>query len=192
MPVGTLVSIWTIVRRELTRDSLRELMEELARTAPAGESFRVYVVGGGTAVLSGWRAATIDADLYSERDEVFRDVQAIKERLALNIEFARPEQFVPPLAGSAERHVFVERVGDIDFFHYDPYAQLLSKIVRGFRKDLIDAEHFLRSGMVDAGRFRELVRDIPETEYARYPNLSRDAVVTVVDEFLASFEPAAR
>ena len=33
------------VRRELTR-ALRALMEELARTAPSGESFRVYLVGG--------------------------------------------------------------------------------------------------------------------------------------------------
>jgi len=163
-------------------------MHELARTAPGGESFRVYIVGGGTAVLSGWRAATIDADLYAERDEVFRDVQAIKERLGLNIEFARPEQFVPPLAGSAERHVFIDRVGDIDFFHYDPYAQLLSKIVRGFRKDLLDAEQFLRSGMVDVNRFRELVHEIPESAYAKYPNLSRDSVVAAVEEVLASFE----
>ncbi len=136
------------VRRELTRDALRELMRELARSAPAGESFRVYIVGGGTAVLAGWRAATIDADLYADRDEVFRDVQAIKDRLQLNIEFVRPEQFVPPLAGTDERHLFIDRVGSIDFFHYGPCAQLLSKIVRGFRKDLLDAEQFLRSGMV--------------------------------------------
>jgi len=139
-------------------------------------------------VLSGWRTATIDADLCAERDEVFRDVQTIKERLGLNIEFARPEQFVPPLAGSGDRHLFIDRVGDVDFYHYDPYAQLLSKIVRGFRKDLIDAEHFLRSGMVDAGRFRERVQAIPESSYVAYPTLSRDSVLAAVDEVLASFE----
>lgn len=163
-------------------------MRELARTAPQGESFRVYVVGGGTAVLEGWRAATIDADLYAERDEVFRDVQGIKERLGLNIEFARPENFVPPLAGSAERHVFVDRAGGIEFYHYDPYAQLFSKLVRGFRKDLLDAEHFVKGGMVDAGTFRELVLQIPESAYARYPNLSRDAVEEAVDEGLSEIE----
>ncbi len=176
------------MRRELTRDALRELMRELARSAPAGESFRVYIVGGGTAVLAGWRAATIDADLYADRDEVFRDVQAIKDRLQLNIEFVRPEQFVPPLAGTDERHLFIERVGNIDFFHYDPYAQLLSKIVRGFRKDLLDAEQFLRSGMVEAERFLGLVREIPESAYAKYPNLSRDSVLSAVEEFFAGFE----
>jgi hypothetical protein len=180
MPAVSHASIGSNVRRELTLEALRELMEELARTAPAGESYRVYVVGGGTAVLAGWRPSTIEADLYSERDEVFRDVQGIKNRLRLNIEFARPEHFVPPLAGSADRHVFVDRVGDIDFYHYDPYAQLLSKIVRGFRKDLLDAEHFLDSGMVDPRRFRELVDEIPDSAYARYPSLSRDSVLAAV------------
>lgn len=176
----------TPLRRELTRDALRELMHELARTAPARESFRVYIVGGGTAVLEGWRASTIDADLWAEREEVFRDVQAIKDRLRLNVEFARPEQFVPPLAGTDGRHVFVDSVANVDFFHYDPYAQLLSKIVRGFRKDLLDAERFVESGMVDPGRFRELVREIPDSAYARYPNLSRDSVLAAVDEVLSN------
>ncbi len=159
-------------------------MQELARTAPRGESFRVYLVGGSTAVLAGWRESTIDADLYAERDEVFRDIQSIKERLGLNIEFARPEHFVPALPRSADRHVFIERVGDVDFYHYDPYAQLLSKVVRGFRKDLVDAEQFVKSGMVDPAKFRDLVLAIPESAYASYPNLSHDAVQEAVAAFL--------
>ena len=176
------------MRRELTRETLRELMEELARTAPNG-SFRIYVVGGGTAVLAGWRSSTIEADLYSERDEVFRDIQGIKERLRLNIEFARPEQFVPPLAGSEQRHVFIDRIGDVEFHHYDPYAQLLSKIVRGFRGDMLDANRFVASGMVDSPRFRSLVGEIPESAYAKYPNLSRTAVLAAVNEFLSKTGP---
>ena len=176
------------MRRELTREALRELMEELARTAPPQESFRVYIVGGATAVLSGWRAATIDADLYADRDQVFRDVQGIKQRLRLNIELVRPEHFVPPLAGSAERHLHIDRVGNIDFYHYDPYAQLLSKIVRGFRKDLLDAEEFLNCGMVDPAKFRQLVDAIPESAYAKYPNLDREAVLAAVEEVLAKID----
>jgi hypothetical protein len=160
-------------------------MAELARTAPAGKSFRVYLVGGATAVLAGWRTATIDADLSADDETVFGDVQGIKDRLRLNVEFARPEHFVPALAGSAGRHVFIERVGDVEFFHYDPYAQLLSKIVRGFRKDMLDAEGFVTSGMVDPSRFRALVAAIPDSEYLKHPNLSRAGVESAVDRFLS-------
>ena len=174
------------MRRELTADALRELMRELARTAPSGEQFQVYILGGGTAVLAGWRASTIDADLYTEREEVFRDVQGIKDRLRLNVEFVRPEHFVPSLEESAKRHLFIERVGALDFYHYDPYAQLLSKIVRGFRKDLLDAGQFVRSGMVDPHRFLELIREIPDSAYARYPNLSPAAVRGAVEGFFST------
>jgi hypothetical protein len=160
-------------------------MKALARSAPSRGTYRVFFVGGGTAVLAGWRDSTIDADLYSDTEEIFRDVQAIKERLQLNIEFVRPEDFVPALAGSASRHVFIETVGKVSFYHYDPYAQLLSKVVRGFNRDMLDGASFVDSGMVDPKRFRSLVKGIPETAYARYPALSRRGVLEAVDGFLS-------
>ena len=172
------------MRAELTRKRLRALMEELARTAPRGRAYRVYLVGGGTAVYAGWRASSVDVDLFAEEDAVFRDIQGIKERLNINVEFARPEHFVPPLEGSPDRHVFIETVGRISYYHYDPYAQVLSKVVRGFDRDLDDARRFVRSGMVDPARLRGLVAAIPESAYARYPNLSRAAVGRAVEMFL--------
>lgn len=173
------------MRRKLTREGIKALMNELARSAPGRRSYRVFFVGGSTAVLAGWRESTIDADLHSDQEEVFRDVQGIKERLQLNIEFARPENFVPVVAGSAERHVFIETVGKVSFYHYDPYAQLLSKVVRGFNRDMQDAERLIDSGMVDAARFRSLVGAIPHAAYAKYPALSRQAVLEAVDDFLS-------
>ena len=188
MPVGWRGANEDDVRRSLTRAGIQALMEELAHSAPGRGPYRVYLVGGGTAVHAGWRESTIDADLYSEKEAVFRDVQAIKERLQINIEFARPEHFVPALAGSDERHVFIATIGKVSFYHYDPYAQLLSKVVRGFNRDMQDAERFLDSGMVDAARFRSLVGAIPEAAYARYPTLSRQAVLEAVDDFLSRIE----
>lgn len=173
------------MREELTRERLRLLMQELARTAPRGRTFRVFLVGGATAVYAGWRSSSIDADLFSEDESVFRDIQGIKQRLNMNIEFARPEHFVPPLADSDDRHVFIETVSRVSYYHYDPYAQVLSKIVRGFERDLDDARHFVRFGMVDIHTLRTLVKRIPAAAYARYPNLSRPAVLRAMDEFLA-------
>ena len=184
MPVGRPESIGTIVRHSLTRERLHELLGEIARCYRGSDSQRVFIVGGGTAVEVGWRASTIDADLYCADDSVFSDIQGIKERLCLNIEFVRPEDFVPALKGCADRHLFIETIGRVNFFHYDPYSQILSKVVRGFRQDLLDAENFLSSGMVDPTRFRSLVDAIPETAFRKYPALSRMAVLEAVDDFL--------
>jgi len=164
-------------------------MKELARTAPGRRSYRVYLMGGGTAVYSGWRESTIDADLSSDDDAIFRDVQGIKERLQLNIEFARPEDFVPALSGSGDRHLFIDTIGKVSFYHYDPYSQLLSKVVRGFNRDMQDAENLVRSGMVDPQIFHALVKRIPERAYSRYPALSRQAVLDAVQDFLDRIAP---
>ena len=173
------------MRDEMTSERLRALMREIARTAPRGKAYRVYLVGGGTAVLSGWRPTSIDADLFAPDESVFRDIQGIKERLNVNVEFARPEHFVPALHDSESRHVFIETLDRVSYYHYDPYAQVLSKIVRGFERDVDDARQFIRAGMVDAEKLRDLVQRIPESAYAKYPNLSQDALRHAVEDFIA-------
>lgn len=172
------------MREPLSRERLDALIEALGRSVSSGAMARVYFVGGATAVALGWRVSTIDADLSVSDERPLMRVQDIKEELRVNIELVRPEDFVPALAGTEDRHLLIRTVGRVDFFHYDPYAQLLSKIVRGFEQDLQDAARFLGDGMVDAERFRGLVRNIPDREYSKHPNLSRSMVEAAVQDFL--------
>lgn len=79
-------------------------------------------------------------------------------------------------------------LGNIEFYHYDPYAQLFSKLLRGFRKDLLDAGRFLTIGMVEPGRFRELVDAGPASAYTRYPSLNRAAGGEAIDEALSGVD----
>lgn len=174
------------MRYEITRERLRLLMKELARSAPRRGTFRICFVGGGTAVYLGWRRSSIDVDLYSDQEVLFKNIQKIKEHLNINIEFVRPEDFVPPLEGTEDRHLFMEKAGAITFYHYDPYAQLLSKVVRGFQRDLEDAREYISSGMVDPQTFRSLVAAIPDSAYAKYPSLSRRGIENAVESFLAA------
>jgi hypothetical protein len=80
--------------------------------------------------------------------------------------------------------VFIHTIAKASFCHCDPYAKLLSKVVRGFNRDILDASSFVTSGMVDPERFRALVVAIPEAAYAKYPALLRRAVLEAVDDFL--------
>jgi hypothetical protein len=184
MPAGCFESQQTM-REALTRDRLHTLMGALADSVTSGASIRAYFIGGATAVDRGWRGSTIDADLHASDDRLFSHVQQIKDRLRVNVELASPEDFVPPLSGSADRHIFIETIGRVSFFHHDPYAQLLSKIVRGFRRDLEDATRFLDDGLVEVKPFRALVHGIPDEAYTKYPNLSRAAVEAAVEGFLS-------
>jgi hypothetical protein len=175
------------MRDDLTPQRLRALMDAIAESAPR-RAFRVFFIGGTTAVFAGWRAASNDADLFADDDAVFRDIQGIKERLNVSVEFVRPEQFVPELRGRDGRHVFVATVGRVSYYHYDPYSQVFAKVVRGLDRDLEDARAFIRTGMVEPEKLRSLVDAIPDSAYAKYPHLSRAAASMSVETLLSGLD----
>lgn len=147
---------------------LRELVRHLGRTA--GGPARVYLTGGATAVLEGWRESTVDVDMRFEpdRDALLRELPGLKEDLGVNIELASPPDFIPELPGWRERSPFVFREGDIEVHHFDFYSQALAKIERGFSQDLDDVAQMVARGLVDPGLLRDLYEAI-EPELYRYP-----------------------
>jgi hypothetical protein len=130
----------------------------------------MYLTGGATAVLEGWRQSTVDIDVAFEPDSdpALRRIAELKERLQVNVELASPLDFLPPLAGWRDRSRFRFRSGNLEVFDFDPYSQALSKLERGFELDLDDVEQMVRAGQVDPGRLLELFEGI-ESELFRFP-----------------------
>lgn len=147
---------------------LRRFLEAFARAADV--EARVYLTGGATAVLLGWRESTIDADILivPEHDSLYRALPRLKEDLQLNVEIVSPAHFIPELPGWRERSLLIERVDRVSFYHYDPYSQALAKIERGHANDLVDVEQLLSRGLVAPPRLRELFLAI-EPQLYRYP-----------------------
>lgn len=147
---------------------IHDLADRLDRVARS--RVRVYVTGGATAVLEGWRDSTIDVDLRfePEADELMRALVEIKESLGINIEFASPPDFIPELPGWRDRSKFEFTAGKIDVYSFDPYSQALSKIERGFEQDLSDVREMLDRGLVLPHRVVELFEEIEPMLY-RYP-----------------------
>ena len=131
---------------------------------------RVYFTGGVSAVLFGWREATVDVDMRfePELDEIFRALPNIKESLRVNIEIAAPSDFIPVLPGWETRSKYIGREGNVSFYHYDLYSQALSKIERGHTQDLKDVDSMLREGLIEKQRITELFEEI-EPQLYRYP-----------------------
>ena len=71
-------------------------MEEIA--GAASSPGKVYLTGGATALLLGFREQTIDIDVKfdPEPSGVFPAIAALKERLDVNVELASPDDFIPP------------------------------------------------------------------------------------------------
>ncbi len=162
------------MREPVTADKLQQFMRALA--AKVQTPTRIFLVGGATAVLLGWRNTTIDLDLkiIPESDEILRSLPALKERLQMNIELASPDDFIPALPGWEERSRFIQQEQKISFLHYDFYAQALAKIERGHRTDLLDVDELIAAGLVEPNRMLELFSSIEDQIY-RYPSLDPKA-----------------
>ena len=159
-------------------------MEALGRRAKAPG--RIYLVGGASALLLGWRDLTIDVDikLDPESREIFEAIADLKKELDINVELVAPDQFVPPLVGWRERSSFIKRYGEADFFHYDFYGQVLAKIERNHCQDLADALVLVNRGFIVVG---ELVRlfELAVDDLIRYPAIDASAFRVKLETFVS-------
>jgi len=133
----------------------------------AREQGRVYLTGGATAVLLGWRDSTLDVDvkIVPEHDRLLRAIPNLKESLHINVEQAAPDQFIPAVPGWEERSLFIAREGLLAFHHYDFYSQALAKIERGHVIDRQDVKNMLDNGLVQPARLLELFTQIEAQLY---------------------------
>jgi hypothetical protein len=182
------------MRRLVDEPTLRRFMQTLGEEAE--KDVRLYFTGGATAVLLGWRGSTVDVDIKidPETDRLFRALPELKEKLSINIELASPDHFIPELPGWQERSLFVAREGRLSFYHYDLYAQALSKVERGHAQDLADVRQMIERGLVDPAELLQRFQEIEPRLY-RYPAIDgpsfRRAVEELARQGRAGASPAA-
>src|SRR3954467_3465123 len=112
------------MRQKVTRETLKEFMRELAAAARSPGS--IYLTGGATALLLGFREQTIDVDikLDPEPEGVFEAIAQLKNRLDLNVELASPDDFIPATPDWRENSPLIASIGRVQFFHYDLTLQV--------------------------------------------------------------------
>jgi hypothetical protein len=160
-------------------------MKELGRRVR--REGKVYLAGGATAVLLGWRQATLDLDLAVDAevdDVVLREIPRLKEELQINVELASPADFIPELPGWRERSLLICREGPLHFFHYDLYAQALAKIERGHAMDQVDVRELFRRKLVDRDKLQGLFEQIVPQLY-RFPAIDLAGFQRAVERVLS-------
>jgi hypothetical protein len=175
------------MREPLTAESLEAFIRALGNRAKTPA--RIYLVGGASAVLMGWRTSTIDVDLkiIPESDEILRSLPQLKEELKINIELASPDDFIPPLPGWQERSQFIQQRVKLSFYHYDFYAQALAKIERSHEVDLADVDRMFTSGLIIPEQLLELFSAI-EPDLYRYPQVDPKSFRRAVEQTVKKYE----
>jgi len=163
------------VRRDADADGVRRFARELGRstTTPA----RLYLVGDASAVLEGWRVATLDIDLRLEPDDddLLRELPRLKQRLDVNVELTSPLDFLPELPGWRERSPFLFRESRLDVHHFDFSSQALAKLERGFAQDLADVASMVAAGLVEPAHLLVLYARIEDALF-RFPAVDPDSL----------------
>lgn len=169
------------MREPVDRGRVERLMRALGEAAD--RDVAVYFTGGVTAVLNGWRPSTVDVDLILVPDTgaAPRAIPALKESLAVNVEFASPAHFIPVPPGWEERSVFIAQHGRARFYHFDLVAQALAKVERRHARDIADVREMLARGLVNTAEARGYFEKI-EAELYRFPAIDPPTFRRAVDE----------
>lgn len=168
------------MREAVDRARIEQVMQALG--AAADVPVRVYLTGGATAVLMGWRASTVDIDFVAVPDggAMMRAIPALKESLAVNVEIASPAHFVPVPAGWEERSPFIARHGEAEFFHFELVAQALAKLERRHARDRSDIDAMVARGLIDAPAVRACFARM-EPDLYRFPAIDPPTFRRAVD-----------
>lgn len=171
------------MRADADAERVRALARELSKVAR--DDVTIYLTGGATAVLQGWRHSTVDVDVRVEpdSDEIMRRISTVKNDLDVNVELASPPDFIPELPGWRDRSPVAFREGRVTVRHFDPYSQALAKIERGFDLDRADVRAMIEDGLVDPERLRQLFEEI-EPGLFRYPAIDPEAFRSKVERAL--------
>lgn len=173
------------MRERADAERVRRLAAELGRVVPPGT--KMYLTGGATAVLEGWRDSTVDIDVRfePESDKALQRIANLKEELAVNVELASPLDFLPELPGWQERSRFRFREGNLEVFDFDLYSQALSKLERGFELDRADVRNMIQGGELEPRRLLELFEAI-EPQLFRFPAVDPAALKAAVASLIGS------
>lgn len=163
------------MREPLDRERLENILELLGKSLDS--KCRVYVTGGATALLYGWRDITIDLDfkVIPEPPKFYEIIAQVKNEGKVNLELATPDHFVPLLPGWETRSKYIDTYGKADFYHFDPYTQVLSKIERNHHRDQIDVENFIKSGLVTMDRLTDLFNEVKH-ECIKFPAIDLETL----------------
>lgn len=170
------------MREPLDKTRLLQVLEALGKGLK--ESGNIYLTGGASALIEGWREMTIDLDLSSDPEPLgfYEAIAQVKNELSANIELAAPSHFAPALPHWRSRSLYIETYGKADFYHYDFYSQAFVKIIRNHTRDRHDVCQMLSHQKVEVSKLLEMAVSV-ENDFLKYPRLDYEKVLKKIKKW---------
>ena len=142
-------------------DQLRRFFARLGERID--QPAELFVFGGSALILSGSRRNTGDIDFTLNADEpaeLRATLAALAAELDLDLEESVPAEFMPLPAGADERHLPIDRFGNLMIYVFDPYSMAVMKIDRAFPTDFQDVRFLLSAGLITLDFLAQCVEDV--------------------------------
>lgn len=175
------------MRGDADRDRIEKLLITLGRRIQAPHT--LYLAGGASAVIEGWRASTLDVDLRPEpdSDEILHALSELKEDLDINLEPASPLDFLPAVSGWRDRSPYIGQYGRVQVRHMDFRLQALAKLERASDQDLQDAQAIVQHGLATPRELRAALDEMQRGLF-RFPAVDVPSFRQRVLRFLDALE----
>lgn len=172
------------MRLRADRARIERLLVEFGRAL--AEPHTLYLVGGASAVVEGWRASTLDVDIRPEpeTDALFDAIVDLKRRQNVSIELASPLDFLPELPDWREHSPWLAQHRRVTVRHLDFRLQALAKIERGLDTDRSDVHAMLDRGLVRADELRAALRDMSD-QLKRFPSVDPAGLAADLEALIA-------
>jgi hypothetical protein len=150
---------------------------------------RIYLLGGASRVLLGWRESTdaIDITVVPDR-EIARILPRLTQDEKVDVLLRAPDQFIPPLPGWEERSPPIGQEGRVTFLHLDFYSQALTMIERASARDAEDVREMIARNLLNPAVALKLFDQI-EPEFPKYPAIDGPVFRRVVEMVLSGRHP---
>ncbi|MCJ7657866.1 MAG: DUF6036 family nucleotidyltransferase [Anaerolineales bacterium] len=143
----------------LATEEIRNFLNHLSQiyTQPV----KLYLLGGSALCFLGSPRRTVDIDCVVDNStKEFKDtVEAVANKLQVEVEIISIDEFIPLPPNNTERHQNVEKFGRIEVYIYDPYSIALSKLARGFDTDIQDVLFLLQNGIIKLDTLTKFVQN---------------------------------
>lgn len=171
------------MRQEVKEKVLLNFFSEFSKSFK--NPCKVYILGGASALLYRWRESTNDIDLKVLPDsEAYQIISSVKNNLNINIELASPDNFIPELPDWQNRSLFIGRYGQVEYYHYDFYSQALSKIERGFERDILDVQAMFRLLLIEKDKLLQFFNEI-EPKLIKFPAIDSKTFRKRIEDFIS-------
>ena len=167
----------------LGKNDVMMFLEQLGENYPHRTDF--YLLGGSALSLLGSPRLTADIDYTSDESDplLAQWVEQLADRHELDIEAVPIDEFIPLPLGAESRHRKIGQFNRVSAYIFDPYSIALSKVDRGFDKDIEDIQFLLTHNFIELDRLASMVdAALPYTvQYDLDPSTMRRTLALIQD-----------